>query len=139
MYLNFCQFVAPSTDAASYCSVGIARRAATKMRVQNGNDFQMCANMDNDKAKVGSFNQFGPSVPVSLKIKVLMTPHSGFNMNRIERIVGMEGTAHGNMKINDNHLIHVRLCTKKPDKNSANSIFKLMPTARKIMVFTTVR
>lgn len=109
------------------------------IKVQNGNDFQICASIENDSARVGSFNQFGPSAPVSLKINVLMTPHSGFNIKRIDKMVGIEGTAQGNMKIKDSHLIHVRLWTKNPDKNKAKSIFTLMPMTKKIIVFKTVR
>src|SRR5437868_2675342 len=93
MYLNFCQLVAPSTDAASYCSPGIASRPATRISVQNGSDFQMCISIENDSASVGSFSQFGPSAPVSRKIVLLITPHSGLSMKRTDRIVGIEGTA----------------------------------------------
>jgi hypothetical protein len=60
-------------------------------------------------------------------------------MNRIDKLVGMEGTAQGKMKIKESHLIHVRLWTKNPDKNNAKSIFKLMPIAKKKIVFITVR
>src|SRR6476469_4748812 len=91
MKRNFCQVLAPSTAAASYCSDGIDSRPATRISVQNGSDFQMCISMENDSASVGSFSQFGPSMPVSRKISVLTTPHSGFSMNRTERIVGMDG------------------------------------------------
>src|SRR3954470_14431440 len=115
MKRNFCQLVAPSTDAASYCSPGIASRPATRISVQNGSDFHTCMIIEKDNASVGSFNQLGPSLPVSLKISVLMTPHSGFNMKRTERIVGIEGSAHGRMNSTESTLIHQRDWTKKPE------------------------
>ena len=34
--------------------------------VQNGRDFQICARIDNDSARVGSLSQLGPSAPLSL-------------------------------------------------------------------------
>src|SRR4051812_4071697 len=98
MNLNFCQLVAPSTEAASYCSAGIANRPATRIRVQNGSDFQMCISIEKASARVGSFSQFGPSMRKKWNRVLLITPHSGFSMNRTERIVGIDGTAHGRMK-----------------------------------------
>ena len=65
MNLNFCQELAPSTEAASYCSAGMDMRPASKIKVQKGKDFQMCMTMEKDKAKVVSLSQFGPSRPVS--------------------------------------------------------------------------
>src|ERR1043165_3660433 len=115
MYLNFYQLEAPSTDAASYCSCGIARRPAMRISVQNGSDFHTCMTIENDSASVGSFSQFGPSSPVKRKIRELITPHSGLSMKSTERIVGMDGTAHGMMNSTDITLIHQRCCTKKPD------------------------
>ena len=108
MKRNFCHVVAPSTEAASYCSPGIAMRPASKINVQNGNDFQMCASIEKLSAKVGSLTQFGPSNPVNLKINELITPHSGFNMKRIDKIVGIDGTAHGRMNTSESALIHQR-------------------------------
>ncbi len=69
----------------------------------------------------------------------LMIPHSGFSMKRSDRMVGIDGTAQGRMKSSDRPLIHQRVCTKKPDRNSATAIFRLMPTIRKKSVLTTVR
>src|SRR3954466_7902373 len=106
MKRNFCQRVAPSTDAASYCSDGIDMRPATRISVQNGSDFQMCISIENDSASAGAFSQLGPSSPVSRKIVLLMTPHSGLSMKRTERIVGIDGTAHGRMNSTDRPLIH---------------------------------
>ena len=63
MKRNFCQRVAPSTLAASYCSAGIASRPATRISVQNGRLFQMCISIEKLSASVGSFSQFGPSRP----------------------------------------------------------------------------
>ena len=139
MNLNFCQFVAPSTEAASYCSEGIDIRPATKIKVQNGKDFQMCISMEKDKANVGSFSQLGPSAPDNRKIKELITPHSGLSMKRTDKMVGIEGTAQGKMKISEMILIHHRVCTKKPDKTIAKNILMLIPTTKKITVLTAVR
>src|SRR4051812_12270816 len=101
MKRNFCHLLAPSTAAASYCSVGMASRAATRIRVQNGSDFQTCITIDRDRPSAGSFSQFGPSLAVSWKISVLITPHSGLSMKRTERIVGIDGTAQGMMNSTD--------------------------------------
>src|SRR5688572_22428842 len=109
MKRNFCQLLAPSTEAASYCSPGIASRPAIRISVQNGSDFQMCMSMENDSASVGSFSQFGPSRPVMRKIVELITPHSGLSMKRTDRMVGMEGTAQGRMNSTDSALIHQRV------------------------------
>src|ERR1043165_5469895 len=116
MKRNFRQVDAPSTAAASYISCGIAIRPATRIRVQNGSDFQMCTQIASDSARVGSLSQFGPSSPLRRKISELMIPPSGFSMKRIDRIVGIDGTAHGKMNSSDSHLTQVRACTKKPDR-----------------------
>src|SRR6478736_762088 len=118
MNLNFCQAVAPSTDAASYISPGIARRPATRIRVQNGSDFQMWTRIDRPRASCGLLSQFGPSAPVRRKIVELMTPHSGLSMKRSDRIVGIDGTAHGRMNRSESHRIHGRVRTKKPERKS---------------------
>ena len=60
-------------------------------------------------------------------------------MNRIDRIVGIDGNAHGRINTSDSHLIQVRACTKKPDRNSATIILKLMPTIRNTSVLITDR
>src|SRR6185369_10413033 len=88
MKRNFCQVLAPSTDAASYCSAGIASRPAIRISVQNGSDFHTCITIEKLSASHGSLSQFGPSRPVSEKINVLITPHSGFSMKRTDRMVG---------------------------------------------------
>src|SRR4051795_6201271 len=134
MKRNFCQRVAPSTDAASYCSPGIDRRPATRISVQNGSDFHTCMSIEKPRASVGSLSQLGPSAPVSRKISVLITPHSGFSMNRTDRMVGMEGTAHGMMNSTDSALIHQRYGTKKPQTPIAINSLMLMPTTRKMTV-----
>src|ERR1700751_6442494 len=90
-------------------------------------------------ATEGSFSQFGPSSPVNLKISWLTMPHSGLSMKPTDRMVGIDGTAQGRMKITESHLIQLRDCTKKPDRNSAISIFRLMPTTRKISVLMGAR
>ncbi len=99
----------------------------------------MCISIEKPSASVGSFSQFGPSAPLSRKISVLITPHSGFSMKRTDRIVGIDGSAHGRMKISDRTLIHQRCWTKKPDSISATTIFRLIATTRKTSVLTTLR
>ena len=139
MKRNFCQRVAPSTLAASYCSPGIAMRPASRISVQNGNDFQMCIIIDSDRAIVGSLSQFGPSLSVYLKISVLMTPHSELNMKRTDRMVGIDGTAQGRMNSIATILIHQRVFRKKPDKPSARIIFRFTETTTKMRVLIAVR
>src|SRR3569832_108012 len=139
MKRNFCQPDAPSTDAASYCSPGIARRPATRISVQNGSDFHTCMTIENVSARAGSFSQFGPSAPVSRKMVLLITPHSGLSMKRTDRIVGIDGTAHGRMNSTERILIHQRSFTKKPESTSAITILMLIATTRKISVLTAVR
>ena len=139
MNLNFCQWLAPSTEAASYWSAGMAMRPANKISVQKGKDFQMCMSMENDNANVVSLSQLGPSKPVNWKIWVLITPHSGFNMKRTDKMVGIEGSAQGKMNNSDKALIHHLLCKKKPDKTMAKAILMLMATTKKTKVFTAVR
>src|SRR6202030_4485265 len=132
MKRNFCHQFAPSTSAASNRSCEIASRPVIRISVQNGSDFQMCTPIAIESATVGSLSQFGPSSPVNLKINWFTMPHSGLSMNRTERMVGIDGTAQGRMKITDSHLIQLRDCTKKPDRNNAISILMLMPMRRKI-------
>src|SRR5437773_2608970 len=86
-----------------------------------------------------NFSQLGPSRPVKRKMSELMIPHSGLSMKRIDRIVGIDGTAQGRMNTSDSHLIHVRACTKKPDRNNATTILRLMPTIRNTSVLMTDR
>src|SRR6201993_2337939 len=117
----------------------MARRPASRISVQKGSDFQIWTTIDSDSAKVGSFSQFGPSSPVSEKIKVLITPHSGLSMKRTEMIVGIDGTAHGSTNSTASTFTHQRLWVKKPDRKSAITIFTLMDTIRNTRVFTTVR
>src|SRR5689334_17273915 len=139
MKRNFCHELAPSTEAASYCSVGIASRPATRIRVQKGSDFQMCISIEKPSASVGSLSQLGPSSPVSRKMVLLITPHSGLSMKRTDRMVGMDGTAHGRMNSAERILIHQRACTKKPDSSSAIPIFRLIATTRNTTVLTAER
>src|SRR5688572_23053908 len=137
--LNFCQVEAPSTAAASYCSRGMARRPAIRIRVQNGSDFQMCVSIARPRPICGSFSQFGPSCNVSLKMVELITPHSGLNMKRIEKMVGIDGTAQGSRNSTDIQRIQTRSCTKKPDSHSASRNFRFTAIPRKRMVLMTVR
>ena len=117
----------------------MASRPASRIRVQNGSDFQMCTTMESDSASAGSFSQFGPSSPVSWKISVLTTPHSGLSMKRTDRMVGIDGTAQGRMNSTARTFTHQRLWVKKPDRNSAITILTLMATIRNTSVLTTVR
>ncbi len=117
----------------------MASRPVSRISVQNGSDFQMWTPIAIASATAGSFSQFGPSSPVNLKINWLTTPHSGLSMKRTERMVGIDGTAQGRMKITDSHLIQARCWAKKPDRNSAISILMLMPMTRKIRVLTAAR
>jgi len=78
----------------------------------------------------GSLSQFGPSCAVSLKITELITPHSGLNMKRIEKMVGIEGTAQGMMKITESQRIQMRSCTKNPESHSASRNFRLTATSK---------
>src|SRR5262249_8677466 len=139
MKRNFCHQVAPSTSAASNRSCEIASRPVIRIKVQNGSDFQMCTPIAIESATAGSLSQFGPSSPVNLKMSWLTMPHSGLSMKRTDRMVGIDGTAQGRMKITESHLIQLRDCTKKPDRNSAISIFRLMPMTRKISVLIAAR
>src|SRR3954467_7005257 len=100
----------------------MARRPASRMRVQNGSDFQIWTTIDSDRASAGSFSQFGPSSVVSEKMIWLITPHSGLSMKRTEMIVGIEGTAHGRTNSTDRIFTHQRLWVKKPETNSAITI-----------------
>src|SRR5262245_23792609 len=138
-YLNFCQAEAPSTAAASYCSRGMARRPAIRIRVQNGSDFQMWVSIARPRPMCGSFSQFGPSIAVRRKITEFTTPHSGLNMKRIEKMVGIDGTAHGSRKITDSQRIQARSCTKKPDSQSASTNFRFTAISRKNTVLIAVR
>ena len=58
-------------------------------------------------------------------------------MNRIDRIVGIDGTAQGRMNSSDSHLIHVRATTKKPDRTSATIILTLIAMIRNASVLKT--
>src|SRR4029077_20443232 len=106
----------------------MARRPASRISVQNGSDFQIWTTMESDRARVGSFSQFGPSSPVSEKIRVLITPHSGLSMKRTEIIVGIDDTAQGSTNSTASIFTHQRLCVKKPDRKSAITIFTLIAT-----------
>ena len=59
-------------------------------------------------------------------------------MKRNDRIVGIDGTAHGRMNSTDSQRIHGRVLAKKPDRNSASAIFTLIATPRKTSVLTTL-
>ena len=69
----------------------------------------------------------------------LITPHSGLNMKRIEKMVGIDGTAQGSRNSTDIQRIQARSCTKKPDSHSASRNFRFTAISRKKIVLTTVR
>src|SRR5215467_14649077 len=106
----------------------MASRPASRISVQKGSDFQICTTIESDRASVGSFSQFGPSSPVSEKIRVLITPHSGLSMKRTEMMVGIDGTAQGSTNSIASTFTHQRLWVKKPDRKSAIIIFTLIAT-----------
>src|ERR1700719_1296525 len=139
MKRNFCHQLAPSTSAASNKSWEIASRPVIRISVQNGSDFQICTPIAMLSATAGSVSQFGPSSPVNLKINWLIPPHSGLNMKRTDKMVGIDGTAQGRMNNTDSHLIQVRCCAQKPERNSGISILMLMPIRRKISVLSAAR
>src|SRR4030081_2986253 len=103
----------------------MAKRPASKIKVQNGSDFQMWTTMESDSASAGSFSQFGPSSPVRLKISVLITPHSGLSMKRIDRRVGIDGTAQGSTNSTASAFTYQRLCLKKSVRKSAITFLTL--------------
>src|SRR5260370_35510578 len=105
----------------------MASRPEIRIRVQNGSDFQICTRIASDSASVGSLSQLGPSSPVKRKITELTRPHSGLSMKRIDRMVGIDGSAQRRMNRTDSHLIQARACTKKLDSSSASAILRLMP------------
>src|SRR5258708_40282684 len=105
MKRNFCQPEAPSTDAASYCSAGMARRPATKISVQNGSDFQMCTRIASESARIGSFSQFGPAGCVSRKIPEVMSPHPGVGMKRKGRMAGVDSHGPGRERRGEGHFV----------------------------------
>src|SRR5204863_8703791 len=117
----------------------MARRPASRIKVQNGNDFQICTTIEGASASVGWFNQFGPSSPVSVKVSWLITPHSGLSMKRTEMMVGIDGTAQGSTNSTARIFTHQRLWVKKPDNKSAIAILRLMATIRNTSVLTAVR
>src|SRR5688572_8209050 len=110
-----------------------------RIRVQNGSDFQMCVSIERLRPISVTFSQFGPSFAVRRKITEFTTPHSGLNMKRMEKIVGIDGTAHGRRKITESQRIQTRSCTKNPDSHSASRNFRFTATTRKTIVLTAVR
>src|SRR6185503_13873053 len=105
-----------------------------RISVQNGSDFQMCVSIASDRPMVGSFSQLGPSSAVSRKITELITPHSGLNMKRIEKMVGIDGIAQGSRNSTETQRIQTRSWTKKPDSQSASRNFRFTATSRNTTV-----
>lgn len=60
-------------------------------------------------------------------------------MKRTDKMVGIEGKAHGKMNNTDRTLIHHLLCKKNPDKTMAKAILTLMATTKKTTVLIAVR
>ena len=60
MCRNLRQALAPSIEAASYCSASIALRPATIRMMKNGRPDQMFTRMTDGKAVVGSPSQGNP-------------------------------------------------------------------------------
>ena len=60
-------------------------------------------------------------------------------MKRTERMVGIDGTAHGRMKMSERILIHQRCWIRKPESSSATTIFRLMATTMKMIVLIAER
>src|ERR1700704_6425974 len=98
----------------------------------------MCTSIAIDSASGGLLSQFGPSSAVRRKMTELMIPHSGFSMKRIEKMVGIAGTAQGMMKITDSQRIQRRSCTKKPERYSASTNLTFTAINKKNTVLTTV-
>ncbi len=60
-------------------------------------------------------------------------------MKRIDRMVGIDGSAHGRMNSTASHWIQRLACTKKFDSMSAVIILRLTPTTRNTSVFAAER
>src|SRR5260370_19830065 len=97
----------------------MASRPEIRIRVQNGNDFQICTRIASASASVGSLSQLGPSSPVKRKISEFTMPHSGLSMKRMDRMVGIDGSAHGRMNSTDSHWIQRRARTQKVGNGGA--------------------
>src|SRR5437899_5603119 len=99
----------------------------------------MCTSIAIAIASCGLVSQLGPSSDVSRKMSELTSPHSGLSMKRMEKMVGMAGTAQGMMKITDSQRIHLFSWTKKPDRYRASRNFRFTAINKNKMVLTTVR
>ena len=74
------------------------------------------------RSSVGSLSQFGPSCAVSLKIRLLTTPHSGLSMKRNDRMVGIDGTAHGRMNTTESLRIHAALVDEEAGQEQGDHL-----------------
>ena len=83
-------------------------------------------------------SQPGPSIWNHLKSNAFNIPHSGFSIQRKDRIVGIEGMAHAIRNRTESQRIQAFSCRKKAESASASSIFTLTATSRKTIVLTIV-
>ena len=60
------------------------------------------------KARSGLTSHHGPSMPNRVQSRLLNIPHSEFSIQRNEKIVGIDGTAQGRMKITLSQRTHGR-------------------------------
>src|SRR5215213_6178904 len=114
-------------------------RPASRIRVQNGRYFQIWTVITEPKASVGSTSHQGPSIWNMSQRRPFTIPHSELSIQRNEKIVGIDGTAHGRMKITLSQRIHGRVVAKKPESSRARKSLRLMPMPRNTTVLKAVR
>ena len=91
------------------------------------------------KASSGCTSHHGPSMPNRSQRRPLSIPHSELSIQRNEKIVGIEGTAQGRMKITLSQRIQGRCRAKKPDSSRARKSLRLIPMPRNTTVLKAVR
>src|SRR5918996_6276823 len=94
-------------------------RPASMISVQNGRYFQMWTVITEPSARFGRTSHHGASMPNQYQRMLLSIPHSEFSIQRNDRMVGIDGTAHGRMKMIESQRIQGRVEAKKPDRRSA--------------------
>jgi hypothetical protein len=91
-------------------------------------------------ARSGSSSQPGPGNTPKTPNRMLLTiPHSELSIQRNDRMVGIEGTAHGRMKTIDTQRIQRCGCTNRPDTMRASRSLRFTATSRKTSVLRTPR